>query len=149
MELMSEKEFFPTLAIWGVGPGAVGWDTPKPWVAVRDLGIAIANIFEDPATWIGEDVALFGDIKSLAECKEIFVEVDGKVPRGIPLPQWLFRKMAGDEFVQMWRWLRELHEKGESQYWQEIVESSRVLSPDLLDIERWLRKKRNGGLYGD
>jgi len=47
MELLSEKEFFPAMATWGVEPKIVGWELPIPWVAVHDLGKAVANIFED------------------------------------------------------------------------------------------------------
>jgi len=78
MELLTEKEFFPALAAWGVEPRIVGWHTPIPWVAVRDIGITIAEIFENPEAWIGGDVTVCGDIKTLKETQEIFKKVDGK-----------------------------------------------------------------------
>lgn len=144
MELLSEKEFFPALATWGAEPKVVGWDTPIPWVAVRDIGMAVANAFEDPQTWIGRDINLLGDVKTLAECKAVFAEVHGKKPFGVPLPLWLFRKMTGDEFIQMWQWLVDLAaEAGESGYW-EMAETSRQLCPDMLDMHSWLMLKSNG-----
>ena len=146
MELLSEKEFYPAMATWGVEPKVLGWDTPIPWVAVRDLGIAIANIFEDPNTWIGQDLGLCGDVKTLGESKAIFTAIDGKRPRSIPLPLWLFRKMAGDEFIAMWQWMDDwIGEMGASSLW-EIAESSRQVCPDMLDMESWLKMKRNGGV---
>ena len=107
MELLSEKEFFPALATWGVESKIVGWDLPIPWVSVHDLGIAIANIFDDPKKWIGRDVSMYGDIKTLGESKAIFTAIDGKKPVGIPLPLWLFGKMAEEEFIEMWKWMDE------------------------------------------
>ena len=57
MELMSEKEFFPALGTWGAEPKVVGWELPIPWVAVHDLGKAVASIFDAPERWIGHDIS--------------------------------------------------------------------------------------------
>lgn len=144
MELLSEKEFYPAVGAWGVSPQILGWDTPLPWVAVRDLGIAIANIFEAPETWIGRDVNMCSDVKSLEQCHTIFTAIDGKKPLRVPIPPWLFGKIAQEELVQMWEWevdyLAELGNQG----LLEIVENSRVLCPEMLDLEKWLKIRRNG-----
>jgi uncharacterized protein YbjT (DUF2867 family) len=145
MELLSEKEFYPAMATWGVEPKIVGWDLPIPWVAVYDLGIAIANIFEDPANWMGRDVTMCGDIKTLGESQSIFTAVDGKKPSRIALPIWLFKKMAGDEFIEMWKWMDKWIGQEGVTYLMEIMEQSHELVPEMLDMESWLRKKRNGG----
>ena len=145
MELLSEKEFFPAVAAWGVSPSILGWEKHLPWVAVRDLGIAIANIFDDPDQWIGRQVTMCSDVKTLSECQSIFTAIDGKKPFRIPLPPWLFSKMAQEEFVQMWEWevdfLAELGHQG----LVELLENSRQACPELLDMETWLNEKRNGG----
>jgi uncharacterized protein YbjT (DUF2867 family) len=144
MELLSEKEFYPAMGTWGTQPKVTGWEMPLPWTAVHDLGVAIANIFENPDRWLGCDLTLFSDVKSLAECRAIFTAIDGKKPLGIPLPMGLFRRMAGDEFVKMWEWEVEwIKEKG-PKWLCEIIDSSRELCPELLDLESWLRMKRNG-----
>jgi len=145
MELLSEKKFYPALGTWGVEPRIIGWDTPIPWVAVRDIGSAIANIFEDPKTWIGRDVTLGGDVKALGECRGIFAAVDGKKPFRLPLPLWLFSKMAGDEFIQMWKWMVAWVAELGFQGLREIVEGSWEVCPEMLDMESWLKMKRNGG----
>ncbi|MFQ5616221.1 MAG: NmrA/HSCARG family protein, partial [Anaerolineales bacterium] len=132
MELLSEKEFFPALGAWGAEPKVLGWDTPIPWVAVRDIGVAIANIFENPDEWIGREVTLCGDVKTLGECRAIFTAVSGKKPFRLPLPLWLFGKMAGDEFIHMWKWMVDwISETGSEGLW-EIVEDSRKLCPEVL-----------------
>jgi uncharacterized protein YbjT (DUF2867 family) len=146
MELLSEKEFFPAMASWGVEPKIVGWDLPIPWVAVHDLGQAVANAFEDPEEWVGRDVPICGDIKSLGESQTIFEQIDGKKPTRIPLPLWMFEKMAGDEFTAMWKWLDVwVGQQGISGL-KDIMEQSHALVPKMLDMESWLRKKRNGGV---
>ncbi|MGD9092541.1 MAG: NmrA/HSCARG family protein [Anaerolineales bacterium] len=143
MELLTEKEFYPALVAWGIEPKILGLDTPLPWVAVRDIGIAVANIFEAPQTWIGHEVELFGDVRTLGECRELFVAVDGKKPFGLPLPRWVFSKMASDEFIKMWEWMIDyLAELGDQGLW-ETVESSRKLCPKMLDMESWLKLVRN------
>jgi len=143
MELLSEKEFYPAMGTWGVEPKVVGWDTPLPWVAVHDLGLAISNVFEDPRTYIGQDITICSDVKTLAESQAIFTAIDGKKPLRIPLPVWMFGKMAGDEFVNMWRWMAGfVRDVGPEGLW-DMVEASREVSPELLDMESWLQIKRN------
>jgi uncharacterized protein YbjT (DUF2867 family) len=44
MELLTKKEFFPALGFWGTGPKVLGWDTPIPWVAVPDIGVAVVSM---------------------------------------------------------------------------------------------------------
>jgi uncharacterized protein YbjT (DUF2867 family) len=144
MELLTEKEFYPALGVWGAKIKILGWDAPIPWVAVHDLGIAIAKFFEHPETWVGQDVSLFGDIRTMRECRQTFMRVLGKKPFRIPLPLGLFQKMAGEEFVLMWRWLAGIVSERGPQYLNQILEESRRINPDLLDMESWLEMKRTG-----
>lgn len=145
MELMTQKKFFPALGTWGTMPRVVGWKTPIPWVAVEDIGMAIANIFADPDTWIGRDVNNFaGDVQSLQACRALFKQVTGKKPFGVPLPAVLFQKMAGAEMVQMWRWMVDWIEKeGPESLWAD-VEASRQVYPEIHGVEEWLRLSLNG-----
>ncbi len=145
MELLSEKEFYPAMAAWGAYPQILGWETPLPWIAVRDIGIAIANIFDDPVKWTGHDVNLCGDVKTLGQCRSIFTAIDGRKPFRIPLPVSLFGKLADGEFVQMWNWMVGYLAEIGHQGLLEIAKSSREVCPELLDMETWLIKRRNGG----
>lgn len=145
MELMSEKEFFPPLGAWGAKPKVVGWDTPLPWIAVHDIGVAIANIFAAPDNWIGRDINLHGDVRSLSECRAAFQAVTGKKPRGVPLPLALFRRMAGEELVEMWRWLAQrIADQGLDSLLAEAQALMEVL-PEPHDVTSWLQLTRNGG----
>ena len=145
LQILTEREFYPAMATWGVEPKIVGWDLPIPWVSVYDLGQAVANVFEDPEKWIGKEVPMCGDIKTLGESQAIFTAVDGRKPSRIPLPIRLFEKMAGDEFVAMWKWMDEWIGREGVPYLMGIMEQSHELVPEMLDMESWLRKKRNGG----
>ncbi|HHB91069.1 MAG TPA: hypothetical protein ENK60_07140, partial [Anaerolineae bacterium] len=143
MELMTEKEFFPPMGIWGIAPKIMGWDTPFPWVAVRDIGMANANIFESPEKWIGREVILCGDVKSLGESRKTFQAITGKKPFRVPLPLRLFRKMAGDELIIMFRWMKRWIAGQGLQGLRALQEASRGVCPDTLDVERWLRMKQH------
>jgi len=142
MELMNQKEFFPALAAWGAMPKVVGWETPVPWTAVSDIGTAIANIFDNPDKWIGQDTHLIGHFESLRDCQTIFKKRTGKKPFGLPLPLALFNKMAGSEFVVMWRWMEGfLAEMGLDER-QAMVDASREACADLHSVESWLALSR-------
>lgn len=142
MELMTAREFFPPLATWGVMPKVTGWDLPIPWAAVRDIGTAVANMFEDPQTWIGRDLkTLVSDIKSLRECQATFIEVTGKKPFGLPLPNGLFKRMAGEELITMWQWMADWESPTQL---SALSEASREACPEPLDVASWLRLSSNG-----
>jgi uncharacterized protein YbjT (DUF2867 family) len=145
MELMSEKEFYPAMATWGAEPKIIGWDLPIPWVAVHDLGQAVANAFDAPEKWTGRDISMCGDIKTLGEGQKIFTQIDGKKPARIPLPLWLFRRMAGEEFVEMWKWMDKWIGQEGVPYLMKLRKEASELVPEMLNMETWLRKKRNGG----
>jgi uncharacterized protein YbjT (DUF2867 family) len=139
MELLPKQEFYPAMGVWGAEPKILGWDTPIPWVAVRDIGITAANLFDAPKKWIGKDIVLFGDVKTLSECRSLFEKVTGKKPFRLPLPLWLFRRMAGNELILMWKWMSEwIEEEGPEGLWK-LVESARKVCPELLDLESWLK----------
>lgn len=142
MELLTEKEFYPALSVWGAQIKILGWDTPIPWVAVRDIGNAIANIFEDPGIWIGQDITLIGDVKTMRECQETFLAVKGTKPVGLPVPLWLFQKMAGAEWIKMWRWMESYIRQISTQGLVQVARDSRRVCPDMLDLEGWLRQKQ-------
>lgn len=145
MELMNQKDFFPMLGAWGTMPRVVGWETPIPWVAVADIGVAIANILADPDTWIDRNVNNFaGDVQSLQACQALFKRVTGKKPFGVPLPALLFQKMVGEEMVAMWRWLVHFIEKEGPGRVRVKVEASREVCPEMQSVETWLRQSVNG-----
>jgi uncharacterized protein YbjT (DUF2867 family) len=134
MELMTDPAFVPHLSTWGAEPKVVGWDTALPWVAVEDIGAVAARALLRPEELGGRELALAGDIRSLREARRLFASITGRAPRGVPVPVWLFRKMAGDELVRMWSFLRDL---GEAKQLDPAV--LRSIHPEALTLEAWLR----------
>jgi uncharacterized protein YbjT (DUF2867 family) len=105
MELMTDPAFYPQVGVWNGERKVVGDERPIPWVAVKDIGEAIANAFVDPDRWIGQDVTLVSDVKSLGEARSLYVEALGRKPPVWPLPLWLVARLAGKDLVDMWRWM--------------------------------------------
>lgn len=143
MELMTDKAFYPSLSTWGTMPKVVGWDLPLPWVAVRDIGLAVANAFENPATWIGRDINLISDRQSLRACREMFRAANRK-PFGAPLPVAMFKKMAGEELVDMWQWLVDWSKADGPAQMQADLAASREICPQPCSVAEWLARNGNG-----
>lgn len=140
MELLTEKEFVPPLSAWGAMTKIIDWETKLPWVSVYDIGKSIANVFENPNKWIGKEIDIISDFKSMLECKKIFSRVDGKTPKRLALPLWLFNKMAKEELVKMWRWVDEYSVQN---LWI-LDENAKEINPQPMDVETWLQLKRAG-----
>jgi uncharacterized protein YbjT (DUF2867 family) len=149
MELMTDKGFFPPMVAWGAMPKVVGWDTPVPWTAVADIGATIANVFENPEKWIGRDINLIGDQKSLRGCKAAIKAAKGKRPFGLPIPVAIFNRMVGPEFEMMWRWLVDWMAEDGEQMVETMMAESLAACPELHSVERWLASSVNGSLNGN
>jgi hypothetical protein len=86
-------------------PKLMGWHRALPWLAADDVGAIGAAAFADPGRFVGQDIPLAGDVKTLDECRQAWTE-RGSRPRGFPMPVWLFQRVAGKDLPAMWRWLR-------------------------------------------
>lgn len=106
MELMTDKAYFPPVSAWHLMPKLIGAHRPVVWISVDDLGAVAARVFADPDRFVGADIPLAADVRSIAECREIWCEVMGRPPRRFPIPVWLFERLAGPDLTQTWRWLR-------------------------------------------
>lgn len=106
MELMVDRTFYPQSSTWYTMPRLAGVDCRIPWLSVRDLGAIAALAFADPDGFIGKDLPLAADVKSLAECRILYREVRGKNPPRFPMPLFVFRRFVGEDVLNMWRWLR-------------------------------------------
>lgn len=107
MELMSDKTFYPAVGVWHMMPKLMGEDRPVPWLSVDDLGAIAAKVFADPERFIGADLKLASDTRTIAECRKIWRDVTGRLPRRFPMPVRLFERFVGTDLTTMWRWLKE------------------------------------------
>jgi uncharacterized protein YbjT (DUF2867 family) len=137
MELMTDKKFFPAVAAWHLMPKLIGPSPKLPWLSTDDLGAIVANVFADPDRFIGQDLKLASDRRSLEECRAIYRTVMGKNPPRFPMPVWLFERFgyAGKDLPTMWRWLRTGIVEAEP-------EATRAVHPGALSVEAWLQRQK-------
>lgn len=124
MELMVDRSFAPPISVWGVEPRIVGWDRPLPWVALDDIGRVAADALLGPVPEGGATVELYGDVRSLRDCRRLLREAGRRVWR-VPIPTKLFEMMVGSEFVEMWEWIT-------------TIDDELPVTPGLLDVPAWV-----------
>jgi uncharacterized protein YbjT (DUF2867 family) len=134
MELMTDKDLYPSVAMWHLMPRLVGEDRPLPWLSAEDIGAITAQAFADPATYVGTDLALAGDVRTLAECRDAWRSIAGRAPRRFPMPVWLFERFVGQDLTRMWRWLA-AHDVDAD------VAGTRALLPAAATVEEFLRRR--------
>jgi uncharacterized protein YbjT (DUF2867 family) len=136
MELMTHKKFFPPVAAWQVMPKLMGSSRRLPWLCTEDLGVIGAKAFAYPHSFVGRDLTLASDVRSLDECRSIYREVMGRNPRRFPMPVWLFERFGfvGKDLTTMWRWLR----TGDVDL---DTSATRAIHPDALTVGGWLSKQ--------
>jgi uncharacterized protein YbjT (DUF2867 family) len=132
MELMTDPSFYPQSSTWYTMPRLAGPDTRIPWLSVRDLGALAAKAFAEPERFIGKDLRLAADVKSLAECRQAFREIRGTNPPRFPMPLFVFRRFVGDDILTMWRWLRENPVDADTRLTYEVL-------PTASDVRAFLR----------
>lgn len=132
MELMTDKGYYPQVSTWYLMPKLMGASRPIGWMSVSDIGTIAAKGFALPEQYIGRDIRLASDVKSIEECRAIYREVMGREPSSFPMPVWLFKRFVGDDLTTMWAWLR----TGEIDF---DTESTFTLHPEALSVDTWLR----------
>jgi uncharacterized protein YbjT (DUF2867 family) len=138
MELMTDKAYYPQVAVWRVMPKLMGEHRTVPWLAVDDIGAIAARVFADPARFVGADIPLAGDLRTIDECRSIWAEVNGSRPSSFPMPAWLFARIAGSagkDLPVMWRWLR-------TGSVPEDTGPTREIHPAALTVRGWLERRR-------
>jgi uncharacterized protein YbjT (DUF2867 family) len=135
MELMTDKTYYPAVSTWYLMPKLMGAGRPIGWISTDDLGIIAAKAFADPERFIGHDIKVASDVKSIEECRAIYRDVMGKNPSRFPMPIWLFKRFVGTDLTTMWQWLR----TGEIDF---DTAPTRAIHPEMLTVEAWLRKQK-------
>lgn len=105
MELMTDRDLYPPVTVWHLMPRLVGGQQTIPWLSADDVGAMAARAFAHPASYVGSDLSLAGDCRTLLECRDAWRLVTGRNPRRVPVPLWLFERFVGPDLTRMWRWL--------------------------------------------
>ncbi|HET6561075.1 MAG TPA: NmrA family NAD(P)-binding protein [Marmoricola sp.] len=135
MELMTDKAFYPNVAVWQLMPKLMGSRRPVGWLCTDDLGAIAARVFADPDRWAESELSLLADVQSIDECREIWRTVVGRRPRGFPMPARLFERFVGTDLTTMWRWLSTAE-------LELSTETTRELLPRALTVRDWLVRQR-------
>ena len=133
MELMTDRAFYPAAGVWHVWPTMAGWDYRVPWLSCHDLGVIAAKAFADPEGYIGRDLKLAAEFRSLEQCRSTYARVMGRGPRRFPMPLWLFQRFTPDT-VRMWEWCRENDVDTDPEF-------VRSIHPEAMTVETWLRSR--------
>jgi uncharacterized protein YbjT (DUF2867 family) len=133
MELLTDRAFFPAAGVWHVWPTLDGWGFRVPWLSCFDLGRIAERVFEQPEHFVGQQLNLSADVRSIEECRAIYTRVTGRPPRRLPMPVRLFERFAPDT-AALWRWARTARLDADPARTRGIV-------PDLLTVETWLERQ--------
>lgn len=135
MELITDKAFYPSASTFYLMPKLLGPDKKVPWIAVDDLGAIAARIFADPGKYVGQDLTLASDMKTINEVREIYQEVLGKKAPHFPMPIFLFRMFTGDDLIIMWKYLRPLT-------LDISPEVTYAILPEAQTVRTWLAREK-------
>jgi uncharacterized protein YbjT (DUF2867 family) len=140
MELMTEKKFFPPVSTWNVMPQLMGNSTRIGWLSTHDLGFIAAKAFSEPQEFIGQELQLASDVRTLDECRTLYRTVMGKNPPRFPMPVWMYTRygFVGRDTTVMWRWLR-------SNPINLDTGPTLALHPQAMSVEAWLVKQKSEG----
>jgi uncharacterized protein YbjT (DUF2867 family) len=133
MELMTDRAYFPQSSTWYTMPRLLGEDYRMGWISVQDIGAIAAKAFADPERFVGKDLNLVADVRSISECREIYREVKGRRPPRFPMPMFVFRRFVGDDLVTMWRWLHDNPLDADPA-------PTREIHPEAMDVRGWLTR---------
>lgn len=140
MELMTDKDFYPPVSMWHLMPKLIGGDRPLPWLCADDLGAVAARAFAEPDRFIGADLPLAADVRTLDECRALWLSATGRKPRGFPMPLWLFEKFTGKDLTAMWRWLHTHPVDADP-------DATRSIVPAAKTVREWLAAALGRGPY--
>lgn len=135
MELMTDTGYYPAVSTWHLMPKLMGPSRPVGWLCVDDLGAIAARVFADPERWTGSVLGLVSDVQSIDECRELWKERTGKMPRSFPMPVRLFELFVGTDLITMWRWLR-------TGRFDMSTNATREILPEALTVRQWLDLQR-------
>jgi uncharacterized protein YbjT (DUF2867 family) len=101
-------------------------------VAADDIGAFAALAFADPGSWLGREVDLAGDERSMREVANVFAAVIGRPVAYVQFAWDDYRRVMGEEYYKMMRWFEDVGYEAD-------VAALRKLHPGLLDFRSYLQ----------
>ncbi|KAI8463515.1 MAG: hypothetical protein J3K34DRAFT_475157 [Monoraphidium minutum] len=132
MEEWWKKYTRPSIVNKGVFPFSLPADRTLQLVSARDMGLAAAAAFRDPASFAGRHLPLAGDELTPPQMCAAFGAAQGGAPvKHSSPPAWLFWFLSRD----LWRITRFLRDTG----YQADVAACRAAVPGLLTFPEFLK----------
>ena len=129
---MQNWEMMREPILGGTLPQPLDPDKPFQQVAVEDVGAFAAMAFEHPDAWIGREVEIAGDERTMPEIAEAFGRVTGREVGYYQVPWEQFEEQMGEEYAVMYRWFNDVGYEAD-------IAALRQEHPELTDFERYLR----------
>jgi uncharacterized protein YbjT (DUF2867 family) len=107
-------------------------DRPFQQVAVDDVGAFAAMVFERRDEWLGREIDLASDERTISQIAETFGRVIGRPVRYVQVPWDAYREAAGEEYTRMYRWFEDVGYDAD-------IAALRREAPQLTSFEQYLR----------
>lgn len=126
-----EGEQFKNMILGGTLIQPLSPDTTFQQIAVDDVGAFAVLAFQNPTAWIGREVEIAGDERSMKEVADVFSRTVGRQVTYRQMPWDDFREQAGDEYADMYRWFEDVGYRAD-------VDALRSKHPGLQSFEEYL-----------
>lgn len=103
-------------------------------ICVEDIGGFAAMAFEHPGKWLGKEIELAGDEKTMPQVAQIFTRLLGYTVQYLQVPWEQFRQVAGEETTKMYQWFNDYG-------YQADISALRREYPQLATLEQTLRNE--------
>ena len=113
-------------------------DGPMDAVSVKDLGIVVVGILNNPEKYLGKKIGLSGDRMTMGEYADIITKVTGKTLKYNQVPVEVFAKFpfpAADDMAAMF----EFYKIGNP---ERDIALTRTLNPNALSFQQWVETNK-------
>ena len=138
---MQNWEYMREPILGGTLPQPLDPDKPFQMIDADDIGVFAAMAFENPDRWIGREVDLAGDEKTMPEIADTFSRVIGRQVDYFQVPWDQFEEQMGEEYAVMYRWFNDYGYEAD-------IAALKKEHPGLVTFEQYLRSHgwENAGL---
>jgi uncharacterized protein YbjT (DUF2867 family) len=101
-------------------------------IAVDNIGGFVAEAFESPDKYIGQEIDIAGDELTMPQVTQKIGKAIDRDVKFIEMPMEEMKK-ASEEWAKMFQWFNDVGYKSD-------ISKLRKMLPDLMDFETWLHK---------
>jgi uncharacterized protein YbjT (DUF2867 family) len=101
------------------------------WIAARDIGFFVGEMFDNPDKWIGQSINIAGDEMTIAEYAQVLSECLNVDVEYQKMSWEVFEQTLGEEMTSMYRWF-------DDPGYQVDIAALRKEYPNLTSMEDYL-----------